>query len=80
MEEETGEEMTGNYILNYLEGIGDDGACEYCGQSLGTCDCEDDVVAEGQSRPRCGCRFCFCHDDSEYGEPCSNCELGVHQG
>ncbi len=33
-----------------------------------------------EDRPRCSCRFCHCLNETEYGEVCSDCLQGAHQG
>jgi hypothetical protein len=30
--------------------------------------------------PVCGCHFCFCTNQTECGEACSDCLSGAHQG
>lgn len=52
--------------------------CEVRGHPLcgGECE-EEDVVEEGES---CGCRYCLCMNETEFGETCSECRAGAHQG
>lgn len=52
--------------------------CEICGHPLcgGKCE-EDDAIEEGES---CGCSYCLCMNDTEFGETCSECQAGAHQG
>lgn len=51
---------------------------DLCGHPLcgGECDAED-FVDEGES---CGCRLCLCMNETEFGETCSECQVGAHQG
>jgi hypothetical protein len=43
---------------------------------------DDYLDDEGCERdwPKCGCPYCFCSSETEHGEPCTDCEVGVHQG
>lgn len=29
---------------------------------------------------RCGCRYCHCMTETEYGATCGDCQTGAHQG
>jgi hypothetical protein len=41
----------------------------------------DDYEAEMDDRyERCGCRFCYCMTETEYGVTCGDCVTGAHQG
>lgn len=31
-------------------------------------------------REACGCKYCFCMNETEYGETCGDCLVGAHQG
>lgn len=52
--------------------------CEGCGHPLygGGCE-EEDFAEEGES---CGCLYCLCMNETEFGETCSECQAGAHQG
>lgn len=52
--------------------------CEVCGHPLcgGECE-EEDLAEEGES---CGCSYCTCMNETEFGETCSECQAGAHQG
>ena len=52
--------------------------CPFYGASNETgdfcyCDQYDDPVP-------CGCKYCYCMDDTIAGETCDNCTRGIHQG
>lgn len=47
------------------------------------CQCED--LYDEPSDPwgdeqDCGCKYCICHNTTEHGETCIDCERGAHQG
>jgi hypothetical protein len=42
-------------------------------------DSEDDEDDAGES-PKCGCKYCFCSNDTIAGEACNDCLAGAHQG
>jgi hypothetical protein len=42
---------------------------------------DDPYEYEGDDKyDRCGCRFCFCMTETEYGVTCGDCATGAHQG
>lgn len=49
--------------------------CERCG-GLGY----DEYAEPTHDRPTCGCKLCFCFNETEYGETCGDCLVGAHQG
>ncbi len=57
--------------------------CPDCHETYAECQCHADEDAEVEAReawPRCGCKYCFCSSQTEYGEPCSMCSMHAHQG
>lgn len=36
--------------------------------------------AEEEGWLRCGCRYCYCPDETPDGGPCDSCLAGTHQG
>ena len=56
-------------------------ACPDCGEEWPACVCrEDDGEDDRDEWERCGCPYCFCHNRTEYGEPCGDCVAHAHQG
>ena len=55
-----------------------------CRTGLGPDADEDDDTAFGaymeNAMERCGCQYCHCVVETEYGEVCSFCRSGAHQG
>ena len=43
-------------------------------------DDDDDDDNYESDRSTCSCRFCYCLNETEYGEVCSDCLQGAHQG
>lgn len=41
---------------------------------------DDNNYLDDTNRPMCGCSYCFCMTDTEFGEVCDDCAAGVHQG
>lgn len=54
------------------------GLCESCAAEED--ERHDAEIAERESWPRCSCPYCFCHEQTEYGEMCGNCRNHAHQG
>jgi hypothetical protein len=49
--------------------------CDFCNEP----DYEDDWYDE-EEHYTCSCRYCICLNETEYGEVCSDCRQGAHQG
>ena len=42
---------------------------------------DDEYERERESEMMdCGCKYCYCSQKTEYGEPCYDCENHAHQG
>lgn len=56
--------------------------CPDCGHKFSQCICyeEDEEDEEPEERSRCGCPYCFCMNETDYGETCSMCLNHAHQG
>lgn len=59
--------------------------CGVCRYPFNECRCQewedhDREIEEREEWPTCGCEYCFCSVQTEYGEPCDSCLNHAHQG